>query len=220
MNGEQKNSHWSRYLICFINLLAWFIIFIAGCNIESQPPRCEIIAIQKYTKSDINQVIEYIQSPEEDKTQKQGAKYEKFSQYCGDTIDFIKESYENRDQWRVVLILIEIILGWGITSVGMISCISAAIGASSSYMFSSHSSVLEGWWSNYLWGMIRGFIVYCLYLCGLLIFSEKAFKFLENFSVLEYVQLSASISLISFFVGFNSKILDNLLPDYLRLAKK
>ncbi len=217
MNGEQKNSHWSHYLVCFITLLAWFVIFIAGCNIESQPPRCEIVAIQKYTQSDISEIKEYIEG---NSTQIQGAKYKSFSEDCGGIINVLEESYNQTDKWRVGFILIEVIFGWGITSVGMIACISAAVGASSSYMFFSHESVQGGWWSNYLWGMIQGFIVYCLYLGGLLIFSEKAFKFLKNFSVLEYIQLAASISLISFFVGFNSKILDSLLPDYLRLAKK
>lgn len=236
MNVSQGSSHWSHFLICFLTLLSWFILFIAGCNIESQPPRCEIIAVQKYTKSDIEQIVKYINNSEienasetasgdtdasnkSSQVQTKMAKYKSFSNYCGDTISLLEEDYKKERKWRIVVILIEIIFGWGITSVGMIACISAAIGASSSYIFFTNESPQVGWWSNYLLGMIRGFVVYCLYLGGLLIFDEKAFKFLENFSVLEYIQLSASISLISFFVGANPKVLDNLLPDYLRLGR-
>lgn len=236
MNVSQESSHWSHFLICFLTLLSWFILFIAGCNIESQPPRCEIIAVQKYTERDIKQIVEYINhlgaestsetafgnadaSSTSRQAQNKMAKYESFSNYCGGTLSLLEEDYKKERKWRIAIILIEIIFGWGITSVGMIACISAAIGASSSYLFFTNESLQVGWWSNYLLGMIRGFVIYCLYLGGLLIFDEKAFKFLENFSVLEYIRLSASISLISFFVGANPKALDNLLPDYLRLGR-
>lgn len=211
INWAKKISQFFQYLIFLITLLAWFIIFIAGCNIESQPPRCEIIAIQKYTDSDIDAIIDYIELSEDKKTPNQIAKYDHFSKSCGNIMSIIKENYERRNKYQVYLILIEIIFGWGITSVGIISCLSAAIGASFSYLSNKNSE--PEWWIIYLHGVMRGFVIYCLYLGGLLIFNEKVLKFLENFSILDYVRLSASISIISFFVGFNPRILNLLLPN-------
>ena len=223
---KQSTSHWSHYAICFITLLAWFFVFIAGCTIESQPPRCELIAIQKYTKAEISEIVSFVDSKESesqtlissenDGSQTKPKKYMNFSKYCSDTIHVLEEYSNKKSTLKYIVNIFEIIFGWGITSVGILAFISAALGASISYLLFSNQDGYEEWEKNYLWGIIRGFIVYCLYLSGLLIFSEKAFKFLENFSVLEYVKLSASISLIGFFVGFNPNALNFFLPDYIR----
>lgn len=183
-----------KITVSILTLLAWFLVFVAGCSIESQPARCEVIALQRYTQDEIGKITN------------DSEKYKEFSK-CSQSIEIIKENYRKyqNNKWELLWIFFLVIFGWGITNIAMISCASAMLGALMS--------------DNYIRnGLIDGFIIYLVYISGLVIINGETLNFFENFKVLDYVKTSGSISLISFFFGsrvnlMKLKMINNIISD-------
>ena len=111
--------------------------------------------------------------------------------------------------------LLYIFFSWEILNIGLLACLSSSLGANArkinfieiTVSSQNDNNIL----SYYAGAVMRGFVIYIIYLSGILLFNDQFFKFNNNFSTLEYIRLAATISILSFIVGFNSNILERLI---------
>ncbi|MGK7890528.1 MAG: hypothetical protein AB4042_14450 [Leptolyngbyaceae cyanobacterium] len=112
--------------------------------------------------------------------------------------------------WDLVLVF----LSWSITNIGLASCVSSMLGVAAQRIdFLDEKKTRIATTSTvsimnlYVGALLRGFIVYLLFLGGLLVFDLQAFELNHQFTLPEYIRLVASISLFSFLVGLRPQIL-------------
>lgn len=109
---------------------------------------------------------------------------------------------------------------WTITNLGLLSCVSAFLGAlGKRTRFTSHNDPLNstivtadpnlrGLDTYYMSAVMRGFGVYILSLGGLLIMATES---LLDPSQAGYVRLAPAMSIVSFYAGYDPSIFEGLL---------
>jgi hypothetical protein len=127
--------------------------------------------------------------------------------------------------------LMMVVMFWTITNVGLLSCLAAILGAfGRRTKFTSH---LATHWADeelsdttranprtvvilYASAIMRGFGVYALVLAGLLVLATDM---LVTPSQVEYVRLAATISIISFYAGYDPQMFAGILDRIKRLVE-
>jgi hypothetical protein len=132
-------------------------------------------------------------------------------------------------QWTSAMSMI--VLFWTITNVGILSCLAAVLGAfGRRTRFTSRLAVNypDDTATNptnadprivvimYATAIIRGFGVYALMLAGLLVMATET---MLNPSQDQYVRLAATISVISFYAGYDPEMFAGILERIKRLVE-
>lgn len=111
----------------------------------------------------------------------------------------------------------EILISWPITNLGLICVFTAILGSAARKINFLENLFVQKNANNipcigyYVGASVRGLIVYLLFLGGLLIFTENELRLANDFTILEYIRLTATISLLSLTAGLNPETLANLL---------
>lgn len=131
--------------------------------------------------------------------------------------DVIQNSNGNEVPFRSWFIVIAF---WTVTNVGLLSCVSAYLGAlgkrarfthQTDQMHSpidatrDHHDLL---WTYYLSAVLRGFGVYTLLLGGLLVLATSS---LVTSTQGDYMRLAPTLSIISFYAGYDPSVFSGLL---------
>jgi hypothetical protein len=117
-----------------------------------------------------------------------------------------------------------VFLFWTITNVGVLSCLSAflgAIGRRTRFAVqlteaNSYADLIpqNNIWSHYASAVIRGFGIYAMVMAGLLVLATETF---ENPSQGGYLRLAATIALIAFYAGYDPELFAGVLQRVKRL---
>lgn len=110
-------------------------------------------------------------------------------------------------------------INWSIPNIGIIACLTSLLGAAAHFTdflideSKSDIKINSNFIRYYTGALIRGFIIYLLFLAGLLVFNEGLFQPTANFPVIEYIRLVAVVSLLSFLVGFRGDVLKGIIEQ-------
>lgn len=117
----------------------------------------------------------------------------------------------------VIFASLMILLFWTVTNVGTLACVASFLGA-----FAARTRFASGGYHEqarteqrprgvatfYAGAVLRGFSVYGLVLAGMLVLATE---FIVTPSQGQYVRLAATISMMSFYVGYDPEVFANLL---------
>ncbi len=79
--------------------------------------------------------------------------------------------YDKIESWGKVILTF---LNWPITNLGLLSCIASILGGATqiiNYHINKKTENLPGWGIYYAYNIVQGFLVYLVYLAGLLVFN-------------------------------------------------